>query len=69
MRLPSANAIEFGENLHFFIAASLSARYLSLSCDNYFAVRIWIELMSGIRFRRNSVFTGFAGDFNILYIA
>ncbi|WP_143484058.1 hypothetical protein [Pseudobutyrivibrio ruminis] len=41
--------IKSSANLHFFIAASLSARYLSLGCDNYFAVRIWIELMSGIR--------------------
>lgn len=53
MRLPSAYAIEFSENLLFFIAASLSARYLSLGCDNYFAVRIWIELVSGMRLEGN----------------
>ena len=41
--------IKSSENLLFFIAVSLAAHYFSLGCDNYFALRIWIELMSGIR--------------------
>lgn len=36
-----------------FITRSLASRYLSLGCDNYFAVWIWIELMSGTRLVRN----------------
>ena len=45
--------IKSSENLHFFIAVSLAVRYLSLGCDKYFAVGIWIEHMSGIRLVRN----------------